>query len=93
MIASSILSHFLCLVHGERDGSSINAAQVVGEGNASLTLTKLVVGDEGTYICTVSLGPFHSQQVVQLRIIRKFHPDLSPRPQHVFVYILLILLL
>lgn len=64
---------------GERAGSSINAAQVVGEGNASLTLTTLKVGDEGTYICTVSLGPFHSQQVVQLRIIRKFHSDLNPQ--------------
>ncbi|XP_039885991.1 tapasin-related protein [Simochromis diagramma] len=63
------------IVDGERAGSSINAAQVVGEGNASLTLTTLKVGDEGTYICTVSLGPFHSQQVVQLRIIQP--PDVS----------------
>uniref|UniRef100_A0A3Q0RT83 TAP binding protein like n=1 Tax=Amphilophus citrinellus TaxID=61819 RepID=A0A3Q0RT83_AMPCI len=63
------------IVHGERDGSSINAVQVVGEGNASLTLTKLKVGDEGTYICTVSLGPFHSQQVIQLHIIQP--PDIS----------------
>uniref|UniRef100_A0A3Q4M1F4 Tapasin-related protein-like n=1 Tax=Neolamprologus brichardi TaxID=32507 RepID=A0A3Q4M1F4_NEOBR len=65
----------VCLVDGERAGSSINAAQVVGEGNASLTLTTLKVGDEGTYICTVSLGPFHSQQVIQLRIIQP--PDVS----------------
>uniref|UniRef100_A0A668USQ4 Ig-like domain-containing protein n=1 Tax=Oreochromis aureus TaxID=47969 RepID=A0A668USQ4_OREAU len=65
----------VCLVDGERAGSSINAAQVVGEGNASLTLTTLKVGDEGTYICTVSLGPFHSQQVIQLRMIQP--PDVS----------------
>lgn len=52
-------------------------ADQVGEGNASVTLTRLKVLDEGTYICTVSLGIFHAQQVIQLHIIRKFHPYLS----------------
>uniref|UniRef100_A0A3Q4G305 Tapasin-related protein-like n=1 Tax=Neolamprologus brichardi TaxID=32507 RepID=A0A3Q4G305_NEOBR len=61
-------------------GLAMRTYTVVGEGNASLTLTTLKVGDEGTYICTVSLGPFHSQQVIQLRIIRKFHSDLNPQP-------------
>lgn len=58
-------------------GSSMDAAQVVGEGNVSLSLTKLKVMDEGTYICTVSLGHFHAQQVIQLHITRKCHPILS----------------
>lgn len=53
----------------------MNASQVVGEGDASLTLNKLKVQDEGTYICTVSIGPFHAQQVIQLHVRRKspFH--------------------
>lgn len=50
----------------------MEAARVVGEGDASVTLTKLKVGDEGTYICTVSLGHFHAQQVIQLHVLRKF---------------------
>lgn len=54
----------------------MDAAQVVGEGNASVTLTKLKVVDEGTYICTVSNGLFHAQQVMQLQVIRKFPPHL-----------------
>ncbi|XP_047454335.1 tapasin-related protein [Mugil cephalus] len=63
------------VVNGERMGSSVDAAQAVAEGNASLTLTKLKVVDEGTYICTVNVGPFHAQQVVQLRITQP--PDVS----------------
>lgn len=74
-----VFSYYLPSVHGERMGSSLDAAQAVGEGNASLSLTKLKVMDEGTYICTVSIGPFHAQQVVQLRITRKFHPVLIRR--------------
>lgn len=50
----------------------MEAAQVV-EGNASMSLTKLKVKDEGTYICTVSVGVFRGQQVIQLHVIRKFH--------------------
>ncbi|XP_042345311.1 tapasin-related protein [Plectropomus leopardus] len=56
------------VVQEERKGSSMDAAQVVGEGNASMSLTKLRVVDEGTYICTVSIGLFHAQQVIQLHI-------------------------
>lgn len=54
----------------------MDAARVKSEGDASVTLTKLKVFDEGTYICTVSLGPFHAQQVIQLRINRKFQSNL-----------------
>lgn len=71
------LFNFLSSVHAERRGTSIDAAPVVGEGNASVTLTKLKVVDEGTYICTVSIGLFHAQQVIQLHVIRKFYPNLS----------------
>ncbi|XP_039973514.1 tapasin-related protein isoform X2 [Xiphias gladius] len=65
------------VVHAERRGSSVDAAKVVGEGNASLTLSKLKVLDEGTYICTVSLGLFHAQQVIRLHIIQPPHVSLS----------------
>lgn len=63
---------FLSPVNEERTGSSMDAARVVNEGDASVTLNKLKVLDEGTYICTVSLGIFHAQQIIQLHIIRKF---------------------
>ncbi|XP_070767541.1 tapasin-related protein [Enoplosus armatus] len=63
------------VVHAERRGSSVDATQLVGEGNASLTLTQLKVLDEGTYICTVSVGLFHAQQVIQLHVIQP--PDVS----------------
>lgn len=56
----------------ERSGSTVSALQVVSEGNASLSLTGLKVADEGTYICTVTIGQFHAQQVVQLQIIRTY---------------------
>ncbi|XP_018538263.1 tapasin-related protein [Lates calcarifer] len=65
------------VVHEERRGSSMDAAQVVREGNASVTLNKLKVSDVGTYICTVSLGLFHAQQVIQLHIIQPPNVSLS----------------
>ncbi|XP_054477619.1 tapasin-related protein [Anoplopoma fimbria] len=65
------------VVNAERKGSSMNASQVVGEGNASVTLTKLKVLDEGTYICTVSIGLFYAQQVIQLQVIQPPHVSLS----------------
>ncbi|XP_023282183.1 tapasin-related protein [Seriola lalandi dorsalis] len=65
------------VVHAERRASSMDAAQVVGEGNASVTLNKLKVVDEGTYICTVSLGPFHAQQIIQLHVVQPPHVSLS----------------
>ncbi|XP_029359924.1 tapasin-related protein [Echeneis naucrates] len=65
------------VVHGERRASSMDASLVVGDGNASLTLNKLKVLDEGTYICTVSLGLFHAQQVIQLHIKQPPHVSLS----------------
>lgn len=65
------------VVHAERRGSSMEVAQVVGEGNASVTLNKLRVMDEGTYICTVSIGLFHAQQVIQLHVIQPPHVSLS----------------
>lgn len=72
-----ILFHFLSSAHAERVGSSMDASQIAGEGNVSVILTKLKVLDEGTYICTVSIGLFHAQQVIQLQVIRKFHPGVS----------------
>lgn len=65
------------VVHAERMGSSMDAAQLVREGNASVTLTKLKVLDEGAYICTVSIGIFHAQQVIQLHIIQPPSVSLS----------------
>ncbi|KAM8826218.1 tapasin-related protein [Synchiropus picturatus] len=55
-------------VNIKRSDSSIDAAQVVSEGNASLSLSGLKVSDQGTYICSVVAGQFYGQQVVQLRI-------------------------
>ncbi|KAM9782525.1 tapasin-related protein [Neosynchiropus ocellatus] len=52
----------------KRSNSSIDAAQVVSEGNASLSLSGLKVSDQGTYICSIAVGRFYGQQVVQLRI-------------------------
>ncbi|XP_034409731.1 tapasin-related protein [Cyclopterus lumpus] len=65
------------VVNAERRGSSMDASQVVGEGDASVTLTKLKVLDEGTYICTVSIGIFHAQQVIQLQVVQPPHVSLS----------------
>ncbi|XP_028984873.1 tapasin-related protein [Betta splendens] len=65
------------VVNEERTGSSMDVAQVVAEGNVSLSLTQLKVLDEGTYICTVSLGHFHAQQVIQLHIVQPPHVSLS----------------
>ncbi|KAA0702989.1 hypothetical protein E1301_Tti010903 [Triplophysa tibetana] len=52
----------------EREGTSAEADLLVREGNASLTLQRLKVSDEGTYICTVGSGEFQTQQVVQVHI-------------------------
>lgn len=65
------------VVHAERSGSSLDAIKVAGEGDASVFLTKLKVFDEGTYICTVSVGLFHAQQIIQLSIIQPPHVSLS----------------
>ncbi|XP_008278407.1 tapasin-related protein, partial [Stegastes partitus] len=64
-------------VEGERKGSSLDAARLVHEGDASMSLSGLQVEDEGTYICTVSVGSFHTQQVVQLHIRQPPHVSLS----------------
>ncbi|KAL0985108.1 hypothetical protein UPYG_G00152990 [Umbra pygmaea] len=58
------------VVHVEREGSSVDAARLTGQGNASLTLSRLKVPDEGTYICTVSSGLYQAQQVIQLHVIQ-----------------------
>ncbi|XP_071372605.1 tapasin-related protein [Centroberyx affinis] len=63
-------------VHAEREGSSVDAA-LVGDGNTSMILTKLKVSDEGTYICTVSVGLFHAQQVIQLHVTQPPRVSLS----------------
>lgn len=49
-----------------RTGSSVDAGLLVSEGDASLRLTSLKVLDQGTYICSVRVGRFQAQQVVQL---------------------------
>lgn len=64
-------------MHAERSGSSVNAEEVVSEGNASLTLSRLKVSDEGTYICTITIGQFHAQQVIQLNVIQLPEVSLS----------------
>ncbi|KAM4601043.1 tapasin-related protein isoform 2-T2 [Polymixia lowei] len=64
-------------VHVERQGSSVDAALLVGEGNASVTLSKVKVSDEGTYICTVSVGLFQAQQVIQLHVTQPPRVSLS----------------
>ena len=61
----------LAAAHVERQGSVVDAALLVGEGNASVSLSTLKVSDEGTYICTVSTGVFQAQQVIQLHVIRE----------------------
>ncbi|KAG7216990.1 hypothetical protein INR49_001644 [Caranx melampygus] len=65
------------VVHAERRATSMDVSEVVGAGNVSLSLNRLKVLDEGTYICTVSLGPFHAQQVIQLHVIQPPHVSLS----------------
>lgn len=59
-------------VREERHGSNVNLTQLVAEGNASVMLAKLKVMDEGSYICSVSLGPFHAQQIIQLQLLRTY---------------------
>lgn len=59
-------------VHEKRQGSSVNLTQLVAEGDASVMLAKLKVIDEGSYICSVSLGPFHAQQIIQLQLLRTY---------------------
>lgn len=65
-------ANVLSSVNEGRTGSSVDAAAIVNDGDASVTLTKIKVQDEGTYICTVSLGPFQAQQIIQLQVLRKF---------------------
>ena len=71
LIILCFASFFPPPVHVEREGSSVDAALLVGQGNASLTLARLKVSDEGTYICTVSTGLYQAQQVIQLHVTRE----------------------
>ncbi|XP_036394105.1 tapasin-related protein isoform X2 [Megalops cyprinoides] len=64
-------------VHVEREGSSVDPGLALEEGNMSLSLQKLKVVDEGTYICTVSAGLFQAQQIVQLHITQPPRVSLS----------------
>lgn len=65
------------VVHEKRQGSSVNLTQLVAEGDASVMLAKLKVMDEGSYICSVSLGPFHAQQIIQLQLLQPPQVSLS----------------
>lgn len=56
------------VIQDDRGDSSVDAARVVGEGNASLMLSKVKVKDEGAYICTVAIGALSAQQVVRLHV-------------------------
>ncbi|KAJ8287793.1 hypothetical protein COCON_G00004520 [Conger conger] len=61
----------------ERNGSSVDLALAVEEGNVSLTVRKVTVPDEGTYICTVGAGFYQAQQVMQLQVIQPPQVSLS----------------
>lgn len=65
------------VVNVEREGSSVDAAQLVRDGNASVSLTRLKVSDEGTYICTVSAGLFQAQTTIQLHVTQPPEVKLS----------------
>ncbi|CAL9705555.1 unnamed protein product [Knipowitschia caucasica] len=64
------------VIQAERGGASVREEQV-SEGNASLTLRALTVEDEGTYICSITIGPLHAQQVIQLSVIKLPEVSLS----------------
>lgn len=64
-------------VQVDREGSSVDVALLVEEGNASVTLRKLKVSDEGSYICTVDVGLFNIQQVIQLSVSQPPRVSLS----------------
>ncbi|XP_072535695.1 tapasin-related protein [Salminus brasiliensis] len=55
-------------VQVEREGVSADSVLLIRDGNASLTMKKLKVSDEGTYICTITSGVFQTQQIIQLHI-------------------------
>ncbi|XP_035261871.1 tapasin-related protein isoform X2 [Anguilla anguilla] len=65
------------IVHVDRNGSSVDPALAVQEGNVSLTLRKVTVPDEGTYICTVGIGLYQAQQVIQLHLTQPPNVSLS----------------
>ncbi|MBN3301710.1 TPSNR protein, partial [Amia calva] len=62
----------------EREGASVEVAQLQDEGMVSLHLTEVAVKDEGTYICTVGSGLYQAQQIVQLHISKPPTVSLSP---------------
>ncbi|KAJ8392900.1 hypothetical protein AAFF_G00071040 [Aldrovandia affinis] len=56
------------MVHVDRNGSTVDTARVLEQGDVSLSLEKLKVSDEGMYICAVTTGLFQVQQVIQLHV-------------------------
>lgn len=52
----------------KREGATLEPEQQLTAGNASLTLPRLTVKDEGAYICQISSSPYQAQQIIHLHI-------------------------
>ncbi|XP_062450464.1 tapasin-related protein isoform X2 [Rhea pennata] len=59
----------------------VDLAQLLGNGNASLHLQGVSVGDEGTYICLVSTPLHQIQHIIQLQVVEP--PRVRVIPAHV----------
>lgn len=51
-----------------REGATLEPEQQLTAGNASLTLPRLTVKDEGAYICQISSSLYQAQQIIHLHI-------------------------
>lgn len=52
----------------KREGATLQPEQLLRAGDASLSLPRLSVKDEGTYICQISTSLYQAQQIIQLDI-------------------------
>lgn len=57
----------------------VDVEQLLGNGDASLTLQEATVNDEGTYICLVSTAQHQVQHNIQLLVSGKEGTERSPR--------------